>query len=411
MRGKIFMQIIAFISVGDLIGNFPYLFPYRPHTGSWWCYIQGFMNLAGYPMEWTWTVALVLLLYNVAVYHRPIRRLWPLYCICWGLPIIFALVQLSFGPYQYYGGYGEVCSITDDYSSEIYHYFTYYGLLIICVLFMILLWLKMTWLEFQYSQGKEESSAGDRKPLPFSVAKRALQWYPIILVVFWLPHAATVITYSTPAYVYNTFVVWKVFHGTVTALIFFYQSQESRRLWYQFCQYHFPLLFGNKQYMDDSVRETGESVVAPSSNAFSTINMDHSTGVASTLPPALSSTVAVKNDRSQKNIRPSRITLTDSKTNSSVGTAGQPNTPNTTTYQIDDIFNTDDDENESTGAAPINLDKEDSTFARVSQYFNPSFYRKNNIANSNVNDRNTTTQNIMLNQSLGSIIEIPTADY
>jgi hypothetical protein len=52
MRSKLFMQIIAYISLADIIANVEYTMSYRPSNHNWWCSTEGFLNLYGYPCGW-----------------------------------------------------------------------------------------------------------------------------------------------------------------------------------------------------------------------------------------------------------------------------------------------------------------------------------------------------------------------
>lgn len=227
MRQKLFMRVIAYISVGDLLGNFPYMLPYRPSARSWWCDAQAILNFAGYPMEWLWTVVLVYLLYQLAAEGKPVSLSWPTHVICWLMPLLFALLIPSFGSYQSNDEPGEVCLANETVLSLIYHDATYYGMFFGSL-------LTMGWLYFLIH--RLESVATEENFLrkgPFLVAKRALVWYPTILLIFWIPHAFTSFYVGNlPDQLYSFLLVWKVLHGLATSIIFFAQSQESRRLWY-----------------------------------------------------------------------------------------------------------------------------------------------------------------------------------
>lgn len=225
MRGKLLMRIVAFISVGDIIGNLPYVFPYRPLTGNWWCYLQSFMHLSGYPMEWLWTVTLVYLLYRLAVTGKIVHNLALVHLVCWGIPISLALLQLCFSNYAADSDKGEVCTYHINARAYYYHNISYYGLFFGSLLGMLVIFMKIYWMEIS-------KSANVTSP-PFQVAKSALQWYPTILVIFWVPHAVVAVSpYDNYGDLYGYLLVWKVCHGLATSIVFFAQSRESRKLWY-----------------------------------------------------------------------------------------------------------------------------------------------------------------------------------
>jgi hypothetical protein len=176
LRTKTFMNIIGFISIGDLIGNFPYLLPYRPRSGSWWCTGQALLNLTGYPIEWLWTVTLVYLLYLTAVEGKLPEKLWHIHLICWFLPAILSLLTLTVGRYsENYLSSQDVCVVNNSTISIQYHDATYYGLFLLCFIIMLSLMLRIYCQSYFQNEDTERSTA-------FKVAKRALFWYPLHLM-------------------------------------------------------------------------------------------------------------------------------------------------------------------------------------------------------------------------------------
>ena len=96
MRSKLFMHIIANISFADILGNIEYTMTYRPSNNNWWCSLQGFLNLYGYPCSWLWTTMLMQFLYDLAV-HKRVRISIPIaHAICWGIPLVTTLLYLAF---------------------------------------------------------------------------------------------------------------------------------------------------------------------------------------------------------------------------------------------------------------------------------------------------------------------------
>lgn len=230
MRDKLFMQIVAFISIGDILGNFPYILPYREYKLNWYCDIQAFLHLLGYPIEWMWTAALVYLLYHLAVEGKVPRNLWPMHLLCWGLPLSLDFITLTVTSYAPDNdSAGEVCTYHVNKAAYIYHNVAYYGLFFASLFVMFIVYVRIHLLE-----GASSKNENVRQP-PFVVAKNALRWYPTILIVFWAPHMLQVVTPGTlfvPVYPY--LLCWKICHGLATSFVFFYQSMESRRLWYAY---------------------------------------------------------------------------------------------------------------------------------------------------------------------------------
>lgn len=229
MRYRLFMQIISFISIGDIIGNFTYLFPYRPSTGNWWCDVQAFTTLTGYPIEWLWTVILVFFLYTLALTGQVPKRTWYFHLISWTLPVILAFCSLITSKFTHTGQYADVCSVNTTRIAMIYHGVVFYGLLIICFVIMILLFCLLLYHEYILKDVQADS-------VTFTIAKRALMIYPCLMFLFWFPHgiSASLNLKRNAKNVYDTLLMWKSLHGLAVTLVFFGQSDEACRVWYNF---------------------------------------------------------------------------------------------------------------------------------------------------------------------------------
>jgi hypothetical protein len=226
MRYKLFMQIIAFIAIGDLIGNIPYVMPYRGTAGGWWCTLSGLMNFTGYPIEWMWTTTLIYFLYSLSVKGYVPYRLWLYHLLCWGVPVVLALCSLSFGNLRAPDNIYEVCVIPIEVAPVAYHVVTYYGLFYVCLITMVVLLVR---LRVHMIHNPPDTPAKQRA---FKVTIDAARWYSWILFVFWLPHNVTsVSTRGYSSHTYDILLMWKVLHGTATAVVFFVQSREARKLW------------------------------------------------------------------------------------------------------------------------------------------------------------------------------------
>lgn len=229
LRYKLFMQIIVYISIGDILGNFPYVFPFHASEGNWWCTLSGLLNFGGYPMEWMWTTTLIYLLYRLSVVGHIPKHFGVFHAINWGIPIVFAVCSLAFGPFRRSSNDYEVCVVPIRHAPIIYHFVTYYGIFYLCVVTICVLYVRLRY--FMY----ENPPSTKPRQRAFLVTLSAAQWYGFILIIFWLPHNISEViptVYSGP--VYNILVLWKILHGVATALVFFSQSKEARRLWWIF---------------------------------------------------------------------------------------------------------------------------------------------------------------------------------
>lgn len=234
MRAKTFMQVIAFISFGDILGNIPYLFPFRPGTGDAWCSAQAFMNLTGYPIGWCWTVVLMYLLYCLGAVGRMPTTLLHFHGVCWSIPLTVSLTTLAYS--KYYGPHGvDTCSVNSTKISVTAHIIIYFGLLLTCIIIIVSLLVRLAFLE----RSKDPNVCS----IAFQKAKNTLQLYPAAMVLFWFPHLFTEMLlligyykYKVVLLIYYLFVLLKVFHGFAAAMIFFVKSNEARTLWFSLFQ-------------------------------------------------------------------------------------------------------------------------------------------------------------------------------
>lgn len=175
LRNMFFMRLIAFISLSDLLGNVPYLFPYRPATGNWWCGTSAFLNLSAYPSSWFWTVYLNYCLFSLGRGKFTTPNMTVIHSICWGVPVILAFSNLAVSKYVNSGPV-EVCVVNRNQVSDLYHMITYYGLLTLCLLIMLLFYLYLFSLRKQ--RQVSVSSRG------YQLAVNTLGLYPFALFIF-----------------------------------------------------------------------------------------------------------------------------------------------------------------------------------------------------------------------------------
>lgn len=235
LRGKLFMRMIAFMSFSDFLGNLPYAIPYRPSTNNAWCKFSGYLNITCYPMSWLWTTILVFFLYKLAITGKVPPNIEAIHALCWGLPNVLSLISLGFsslGRESYYYDF-EVCSEYGGTAHSIYHDVTYYGLLILNFSLMIAMFRRILMEE-------KNGDARIRQPT-YIIAKSSLQLYPLALAICWIPHmvtsfAATSSDSDVPSFrfIYMLAEALKIFHGSIAAMIFFYKSEDARRLWIKF---------------------------------------------------------------------------------------------------------------------------------------------------------------------------------
>jgi hypothetical protein len=233
---KIFMEIIVLISICDIMGNWPYALGFLtyPRNGTPLCSFEGFCNLFFYPASWTYTTMLTYLLKSLLMYGlKPLQlSRYVIHSLCLGLPLVLALVQLATNTYGVSVGSSgeEVCSYGGNIAiGNAIHAVIYDGFLLLNFIIMIGFLVQLWQLSYRHP-------VLARSPA-FIIVLRALAYYPIALVVCWMPH----VVYSLVNFSYNDgqvaslasiFDCFKVLHGGLTTVIFFHHSNEARSRWW-----------------------------------------------------------------------------------------------------------------------------------------------------------------------------------
>jgi hypothetical protein len=275
MQSKLFMRIIANISLADILANIEYTMRYRPSNDNWWCSTEGFLGLYGYPCSWLWTTMLMQFLHDLAV-HKEVRlSIRTAYVICWGLPLVTTLLYFAFIPHGTYerpsgGDTIQLCSYGGkERQGFVWHMISYYGLFVACV-------LRMIYLYFQIRQAyhvKEHDMTVDRTSAEFVTAAQAaldrvkltsesLLLYPLIMIVCWTPHIIGVVlnlAVESRGVVIYAFLATnlKILCGLAMAILFGWKSQAGRTLWIR-------LLCGAKRGRPGSGLDNGDESLGSS---------------------------------------------------------------------------------------------------------------------------------------------------
>ena len=234
IKNKIFMQIIALISLSDLLGNWPYAIGYYPSQGTALCILESICNLFFFPASWMLTALLTKQLRDVLIVGKiTMPRIW-IGLIGFGIPLMFLLFYLAISTHAIGGTRGvtsssaTVCTFYGpSQPMHAYHIITYDGLLYLCIIFMLVMLFQV--LSFEYKRQSQQTS------VVYRLVKKTVILYPLALICCWTPHAVCVADELSCNF--NSTLVTqtdtiKVLHGAVVALIFFFMSSEARYRWY-----------------------------------------------------------------------------------------------------------------------------------------------------------------------------------
>jgi hypothetical protein len=197
-------------------------------------------------------------LYNLALKGRLPLSLPIFHCICWLVPLVFTLLNLTTNTYGRSDDYPdyEVCVLDGNYKDgTIWHTTTYDCLWLFCIVIMGYMYFRILCL-----RSSDLAISLDK----FKLATKTLGKYPIALFVLWLPHMLSVFILRTVlekyhvAEYYVASLVIKICHGIATTLIFFFDSKEARYNWQSLFKSMFVRICGEIE--EDTNRDSVSSV-------------------------------------------------------------------------------------------------------------------------------------------------------
>jgi hypothetical protein len=212
---------VTFICFGDSIANGVYLTQYRPASGTLDCSVSGYLHMIGYMITWMFTFYVAFVMYSTAVWETMPKHVSQHICLCLGIPILFVSIQAGYGFESYNKTTYEVCLYTTkNEGQEILHWITFWGLLgSICVMMCI-----MRGHQF-YLEIKEDQRCNSKL---FMTSKTMLQYYPILLIVCWIPTAIEIYS-NTPQWFNLLAISLKISHGFFVGLVYFSVGDQAKK--------------------------------------------------------------------------------------------------------------------------------------------------------------------------------------
>jgi hypothetical protein len=265
IKGKIFIQIVALISLCDALGNWPYMLSYYPTNGSALCSFEGFCNLFFFPVSWLLTTFLTRLFRDIVVCCKINITMKTVLSVAVGAPLTFTLLLLTTNTYGSDSDdvQDQPCTYGGDYKTGyLWHLITYDSLLYLCLCIMLVTLGEILWREYT------NRIASDTEM--YRLMKRLLILYPVAMLICWFPHAlCIVIPACYDALNTETYMdAIKISHGGFVAIIFFTVSNEARQQWIQL----FSRLLGAKTPPPSSLWDISEVVGDRSTLCTTTLN-------------------------------------------------------------------------------------------------------------------------------------------
>ena len=176
------LQIIVFIALSNALTSFGSIVGY-PADRTLACWWEGIVTNIFTLSSVYWCLDVTIILYYIVVVGRARTIGWVDHVLCWGIPVLATCIP--FINFTYGSPGGGWCFVVpyDDYvdsssMSMLWFWVCYYVHIWLCVGVMA--------LSFAQIWSKIKSQANLTQPLLKKIYRK-LQWYPIVIVICWLP--------------------------------------------------------------------------------------------------------------------------------------------------------------------------------------------------------------------------------
>lgn len=227
MGRKLFLQMIFFVALTDMIAAIVSTFGF-PLNDSLLCPIQSFFAAVCLKASWCWTTAMVYVIYSLIKHSEIGLTTFQMHAICWGIPLFTTLLPLSTANY---GNNSETegrswCFLDAPPTEYIlWGIFVYVLVVFMCCAFMVF------WVWRIYQHLRDELPSTPR----VLTAIDSLKYYPIILIVLWIPTFVVICLESLDnrhvSSISNYFIVLGTQNGTLVTIVFFWKSKEATNRW------------------------------------------------------------------------------------------------------------------------------------------------------------------------------------
>ena len=146
-RSKSSMRILLFkfsadvlTSCGSIVGN--------PFSGSRACWFEGIVTNIFTLASILWTGVIMLLLYSILAFKKPLNDHWSFHVLCWGFPVIATIIPFSTSTYGAPGGLGWcwVVSKDDDppeWEAQLWYWLSFYLYVWSTMIFILIVSLRI----------------------------------------------------------------------------------------------------------------------------------------------------------------------------------------------------------------------------------------------------------------------------
>ncbi len=230
MRRKLFMKLIFHMSLADFGMNVVSAFGFPPN-GSALCWIQGICQIYFAASSWLWTTVLSYSVYSIMRYERLYLSENYAHLLCWGLPLIMALVPISTSNYGAPDPDYQWCiwvsrAGTPNWTFAFWTYVSFFGWFFLCV-FLMVVWTVLIFIRLVW-----------QKTIMSDVVKKTYSkvWlYPIVMVVCWfLNYSILQFPQEDGPFATGVSMILGILNGVISAIIFLVKSEEARQRWHSY---------------------------------------------------------------------------------------------------------------------------------------------------------------------------------
>lgn len=221
------MRTIMYMSLAELLMNVTSMMGF-PEDGSFLCWLQGLLQVAMAISSWLWATVLSFMIYRIVINGRFKFNMPVAHLLCWGLPVVLALLPLTTSRY----GAAEVdyqwCVMVPRAGAPVWavtfwSYASFFFWLFLCSALML------SWIILAYHRLVWQRSA--LTDIVIQTYDRV--WvYPLLMICCWILNYV-VVEFSDPPSALSVYLsmIFGVVNPVFSSVVFFCQNVEIRSRW------------------------------------------------------------------------------------------------------------------------------------------------------------------------------------
>ena len=183
-RNKSSMRILLYKFAADVLTSCGSTVG-MPDSLSRACWFEGIVTNIFTLASILWTGVIMLLLYSVLAYKKPLGDHWAFHVLCWGFPVIATIIPFSTSTYGAPGGLGWCWVVSKDdnppaWEPQLWYWLSFYLYIWATMIFILVVSLRIIF-HLKSPDMKENTR------IQFFKVFYKLLGYPVIIFICWLP--------------------------------------------------------------------------------------------------------------------------------------------------------------------------------------------------------------------------------